>query len=136
MNVQTLALGIALAMSSGAVLADQTCTCESAGDDAVETILEVDTTEGKHLKLRFEAEPITTHADKAYLCIDPATAITRAKLWMPDMGHGSGPTRLSSNVEGCTVVDRIGFLMAGAWELQVTLSDGDAGTFAVAVAED
>lgn len=53
-------------------------------------------------------------------------------LWMPSMGHGSAPTRISRtrDAEGNTLVgvyevSNIYFTMGGDWEVRVTLTHAD-----------
>lgn len=51
-------------------------------------------------------------------------------LWMPDMNHGSAPTQVTRKVNpqgnvlvGQYVVSNMYFIMAGLWEIQITLTD-------------
>lgn len=51
-------------------------------------------------------------------------------LWMPDMGHGSAPTQISRVIDangnivpGRYLVRNIYFVMGGAWDVQVILTD-------------
>lgn len=51
-------------------------------------------------------------------------------LWMPDMGHGSSPTRVEKALDqngqaipGAYNVRKIYFVMGGAWEVRVVLTD-------------
>src|SRR5690606_19022046 len=73
-------------MFVGVARADDACTCAA---DGAATVLETTSRDGRVLKLRFDADPVTTATDAAHLCVDPAAVVTRAKLWMPSMGHGS-----------------------------------------------
>ena len=118
-------LGIFLALAGRAYA--QECNCNSV-EGSTESIFEADTVHGKHLKLRFEVNPVTTATRLGFLCVDPQQAVSLAKLWMPDMGHGSSPTRLVPVGTGCTRVERMNYLMEGTWEVRVTLTDNDTGT--------
>lgn len=106
----------------------QECRCNSI-ENSVESIYEADTTAGRHMRLRFEANPATTQTTLGFLCLDPDIAVSQARLWMPDMGHGSSPTRLVTAGNACTRIERVNFIMDGLWEIHVRLSDNDAGTF-------
>jgi hypothetical protein len=59
--------------------------------------------------------------------IDPPFSVT-AKLWMPDMGHGSSPTRVvpEKSINGDVLpgeyrVQEVYFVMPGKWEIWVEL---------------
>ena len=84
---------------------------------------------GRELTLSFFQDVVTTSVKSAVVCSEPAAPIALAKLWMPDMGHGSSPTSLVRQEGPCTQVDRLNFLMPGVWELRITLDDGDVGVF-------
>ncbi|MCB0412074.1 MAG: FixH family protein [Bdellovibrionales bacterium] len=52
------------------------------------------------------------------------------KLWMPDMGHGSAPTEVENilnsegqAIEGYYRVKEMYFLMAGFWQIEVSLTN-------------
>lgn len=90
---------------------------------------------GKTLRLVFDTNKITTESMDALLCSEPNAAVDEVKLWMPDMGHGSGPTTLAPGPAGCTAITDIDFLMAGVWQLKVHFpDDGDKGVIDVDVA--
>ena len=89
---------------------------------------------GRDLTLNFSQDVVTSAVKSAVVCSEPAADLSQAKLWMPDMGHGSSPTTLIRQDELCTRVDRLNFLMPGVWELRVTLVDGDSGVFTFDVA--
>ncbi len=62
--------------------------------------------------------------------IDPGYTVT-SKLWMPSMGHGSSPVKISAfkDQNGATVtgvynVSDVYFMMPGAWEIWVALKQG------------
>jgi len=106
----------------------QECRCQSI-ENSVESIYEVDTAAGRQMKLRFEADPVTRQTTLGFLCVDPDTAVSQARLWMPKHGHGSSPTRLVPAGNACTRIERVNFVMDGLWEIRVRLSDNDTGTF-------
>lgn len=41
----------------------------------------------------------------------------KVKLWMPSMGHGSSPVKISKTGEGVYEVSEVYFIMAGEWEI-------------------
>ncbi len=90
---------------------------------------------GREMTLSFFQEEVTSSVTSATLCSQPPAEISQAKLWMPDMGHGSSPTTLIPQNSQCTRVERLDFLMPGLWELRVTLLDGDSGVFSFDVAD-
>jgi hypothetical protein len=47
-----------------------------------------------------------------------------AKLWMPAMGHGSSPVRLSRTGAGLYDVSEAYFVMPGDWDVHVQLKSG------------
>lgn len=68
-------------------------------------------------------------------------------LWMPDMGHGSSPTRIQKAVDtngnalpGAYRVSNIHFMMGGVWEVRVQLKDAagkvEMQAFTVEIAGD
>lgn len=80
---------------------------------------------------------MSTATTEAELCVNPETEVTNVKLWMPGCGkgHGSSPTKLVKT-GACVKVTDINFVMAGAWELQVSLANGDSAVFTVDVKEE
>ena len=112
----------------------QECRCQSVAG-STESVYQTVTASGRHMQLRFEANPLTIDSNLGFLCVDPNAQISVAKLWMPDMGHGSSPTRLVRAGDACTKVERVSFVMEGTWEIRVSLADGDAGTFSLDVAQ-
>ena len=90
---------------------------------------------GRDMDLHFSQDAVTSAVKSAVVCTSQAIDVSQAKLWMPDMGHGSSPTALVRQDAFCTRVDRLNFLMPGDWELRVTLVDGDSGVFTFNVAE-
>lgn len=97
--------------------------------------LSTKTVAGRDMTLSFSQEEVTSAVTTAVVCSQPPAAISQAKLWMPDMGHGSSPTTLIPQDNQCTRVERLDFLMSGLWELRVTLMDGDSGVFSFDVAD-
>lgn len=45
-------------------------------------------------------------------------------LWMPAMGHGSAPVKLTKTGEGEYEVSEVQFIMGGKWEIKFQLKDG------------
>ena len=107
------------------------CRCESVLDSS-ETILQGTSEAGTKIQLRFEASPVKTTTNLAFMCTDPAAAVSLVKLWMPDMDHGSAPTRLVSS-DNCTRIERINFIMPGVWDLQIKLDNADPATLSLSV---
>lgn len=112
--------------------AAQSCDCESVAGTS-ESIFETTSLNNRHMKLRFEASPVTRQARVASFCVEPAATVSAASLWMPEHGHGSSPTRLLPVREGCTLIERMSFVMGGSWEIRVRLSDDDSGVFSIGV---
>lgn len=121
---------LVVGLFSGKLFA-QDCRCESV-DGSVESIFDADTQNGQHMRLRFEEDPVTMKTKLGFLCTDATATVNQAKLWMPQHGHGSSPTKLVA-AGRCTRIEKINFVMEGPWEIRVTLSDGDKGTFTVDV---
>ena len=118
---------LSISLVSGELRA-QECRCNSI-EGSIESVFDTVTQKGHQLRLRFESDPVTTKSKLAFLCTDSAASPSQAKLWMPDMGHGSSPTKLVAAANSCTRVEKINFLMEGAWEIRIKLSDNDIGTF-------
>lgn len=60
------------------------------------------------------------------------SGVVLVKLWMPDMGHGSSPTKVdpSKNANGDVVtgsfdVTNVNFIMGGLWEVRIRLKAAD-----------
>lgn len=111
---------------SFSALADE-CHCEQL--TSAETLLVKQSNQGRALRLRIPESPVNTQSSLAYLCHEPSGTLTQARLWMPEHGHGSAPTRLVVTTPSCTRVERLRFSMAGAWELQLRYADGDMAHF-------
>lgn len=47
----------------------------------------------------------------------------KAILFMPDMGHGSSPTRVEKISESSFKVSKMYFTMPGVWEIRLTIKD-------------
>jgi hypothetical protein len=54
------------------------------------------------------------------------------KLWMPSMGHGSSPVKISqalgtagAPLDGVFNVTNVFFVMPGEWEIRVIVKDGN-----------
>ncbi len=53
--------------------------------------------------------------------LEPPPAVL---LWMPSMGHGSSPVRVSTLAPGNYRAERVFFPMHGSWELRFQLKEG------------
>ena len=104
------------------------CTCEVANDS--ETLLESTSAKGAEVIVRIPQRPVTESSTKAFVCSDP---LSKMDLWMPEHGHGSGPTKITESTEGCSTVERIKFLMKGKWELRLQFQNKDTATVLVDV---
>ena len=107
--------------------------CSCASDSPSTLAVEADSAHGRHLKLVFDQNPVTEATAAATLCSQPGGVVTQARLWMPDMGHGSSPTHLKSLTPTCTAIEHIRFVMGGTWQVQIQFDDGDQGNLDVAV---
>ena len=47
----------------------------------------------------------------------------RVQLWMPSMGHGSAPVKISKTGVGSFEIRNVQFLMAGEWEIRFSVID-------------
>ncbi len=45
-------------------------------------------------------------------------------LWMPAMGHGSAPVKLTKTGDGEYEISEVQFIMGGKWEVKFQLKDG------------
>ncbi len=45
-------------------------------------------------------------------------------LWMPAMGHGSAPVKLTNTGDGEYEISEVQFIMGGKWEIKFQLKDG------------
>ena len=137
LNVMALS-SICLVMPVGShLLADvPECTCEKSTDGS-DTVIDITSTNGTSMTMRFAANPVTRQTKLAFLCAgDENTAenkVTEAKLWMPAHGHGSSPTTLVAVSKTCTRVEKVSFIMLGDWEIRTTFANGDKGVFPVEV---
>jgi len=87
----------------------------------------------RNLSLEFSTLKVTKNNKSAVLCSEPSQKTTFAKLWMPEHGHGSTPTKLTAREDGCTNIEKINFTMDGNWEIKVTFEGGDKGVFSFEV---
>lgn len=46
-------------------------------------------------------------------------------LWMPEMGHGSVPTKVERIDQGSYRVSNVFFVMPGKWEIRIQIKNGD-----------
>jgi hypothetical protein len=56
---------------------------------------------------------------------DPALAL-KVLLWMPEMGHGSSPVKLTKQAIGQYLVDGVFFSMRGDWQIRFQLKNAQA----------
>jgi hypothetical protein len=75
----------------------------------------------------------TRSVREARLCSDEVVTFTAFKLWMPDHGHGSTPTKILPETDLCVKVEKINFVMLGHWEIQISTEDGDKAVFNVEI---
>jgi hypothetical protein len=58
---------------------------------------------------------------------DPALSL-KVLLWMPDMGHGSSPVKLTHQSTGQYLVENVFFSMHGGWQIRFQLKNAQAVT--------
>jgi hypothetical protein len=73
---------------------------------------------------------------RGLFCSNEKAIPTEAKLWMPDMNHGSSPTTLSLAGEGCFEVGDVDFFMPGKWEVRARFASGEGVVFTVPVSKE
>lgn len=84
--------------------------------------------------LSFSEKPTSRKASESVFCTAAPTAVKEAQLYMPDMGHGSSPTRLEPIAGSeCTKILEMDFFMDGAWEVRVQLQSGEKFVFPVQI---
>lgn len=93
----------------------------------------IESEQGRTFTLTYDGEGWTRSVKSAVLCADEPAAFSVFKLWMPDHGHGSTPTKISVVDMTCAKIEKINFVMLGEWELRVATSDGDKASFLVDV---
>ncbi len=59
--------------------------------------------------------------DGTVVAVDVTPAVV---LWMPDMGHGSAPTKITRLDIGTYRVDNVVFIMPGKWQIKFQLKEG------------
>lgn len=79
--------------------------------------------------LTFPGAEITQATTTATFCSAQGLRPRVAKLWMPSMGHGSAPTRISARDERCFLISDIDFLMPGDWQVKVETTTGERFVF-------
>ena len=99
-------------------------------DDGVFTAT---SSEGTFGTIQFEQFPLDTKTDSFLFCSNSLTPPKEAQLWMPDMGHGSSPTQITSHSEICSEVSAVDFFMPGNWEIRTELENGEKFAFALAI---
>lgn len=103
--------------------------------DGKHKIIKATSEKGRSLTLDFAPEKVTKANKEALFCSNPGVKASSAKLWMPEHGHGSTPTKLVEKENSCTNIEKINFTMTGEWEIRVVLEDDDKGVFTVDVEE-
>ena len=66
--------------------------------------------QGAKLTLEFSTSKITKANKSALLCSDKNQKASSAKLWMPEHGHGSTPTKLVAKENSCTEIQKMNFM--------------------------
>lgn len=56
---------------------------------------------------------------------DPKMSL-KVLTWMPDMGHGSAPIKLTHTAQGEYLAENVFFSMPGAWQLRFQLKNANA----------
>ncbi len=97
------------------------------------SILQTKTTNSKSMTLTFDDTQFNRNTSSAIYCANTATELTKAKLWMSSMGHGSSPTTLIPLDNNCVLIDDIEFTMRGNWDIRMEFANGDKGAFNVQV---
>lgn len=123
-NLAILAAATMIALGAGRAMAED-CSCDPGATAGPETIVTAATPAGNHITLRFAANPVTRATKAANVCTDTPATVNEAKLWMPDMGHGSTPAKVTPLTPTCAKIEKINFVMAGDWEIRVSLANGD-----------
>jgi hypothetical protein len=95
--------------------------------------IETQSEKGHTVVLSFDQNPVKTGRTVGTLCSSEEQALTKAVLWMPDMGHGSSPTRIKAIDVRCALVERMNFMMSGFWEVRAEFADGDKAVFGLTV---
>lgn len=91
------------------------------------------TTRGRALKFTTTDAVLTGRTLTGLLCASEAVTFQKVRLWMPDHGHGTTPTRLETANENCVNVNKLNFVMPGRWQLFIEITDGDTATLDVSV---
>ena len=109
------------------------CCLLFSGAQAFAETFTASSQQGRILTLRFPTDDITSSTTTATFCLSDvngtAMALTSAKLWMPEHGHGSSPTSLTPMTSHCTEISNINFVMIGQWEIRIKLADFDTASF-------
>ena len=85
--------------------------------------------------LTFNGDIPSGNSRSGAFCTNEKSQLVEAVLWMPDMGHGSSPTALVQDTNGCTKINDIDFFMGGKWEIRAQLESGEKFVFAFDVKE-
>jgi hypothetical protein len=88
-------------------------------------------------------EPNSQNMANALLCVENSNDIDKVDLFMPDMGHGSEPPKVTSALVpkefskqlntipnfGCYSVESMQLFMPGTWQVRAFYKDGVVGIF-------
>lgn len=110
------------------------CSCAvSASERQSMTLLEEGSASGKQVQILLAGNPVPRSTRVATICSNVPATVAEVVLWMPDMGHGSSPTKPNTVTATCTKVERVNFVMQGPWDVRVRFADGDSVTFSTDV---
>lgn len=90
--------------------------------------------EGATVAITFPSPGISTATTTASVCADSDRAIEEVAPWMPDMGHGTSPTRVTRLSPTCHAVEELDLFMPGSWEFRVRFNSGEMAAVPVNIA--
>ncbi|MGZ3773877.1 MAG: FixH family protein [Pseudobdellovibrionaceae bacterium] len=64
-------------------------------------------------------------AERPQVAVNPGHEVG-ITLWMPKMGHGSGPVKITNVSEGIYKIDQVYFVMPGQWQIRIQLKGAGA----------
>jgi hypothetical protein len=79
--------------------------------------------------LHFHSDKITEESKIAVFCSSSQSPLNSVELWMPSMGHGSSPVKLSPTKNSCVEISEMEFFMPGDWEVRTSLQNGETFSF-------
>ena len=89
---------------------------------------------GTTVAITFPSPSVSSSTTTATVCVDSDRAIEEVAPWMPDMGHGTSPTRVTRLSPTCHAVEDLDLFMPGPWEFRVRLASGETVAVPVNVA--